>query len=159
MKLTEATYKEIVKCAEASAIFCDDVIFKVDAPYTVRYITKSINKGEYFRVVKDQGEVICAGLAIRARGAYSPDLYVHQVYCQCYTDNKVKSVRSIIIFHEGMMEWARQNGAKVCVSNSIMPTFTTFNRILSSIGWEQRGSIMYKLVSTNTLDPVKLMNK
>ena len=138
-------YEEIVSCIDMSLHNYSDDLFIPNRQLAIKGLMRHIEEGGYAILIFDDKKLVSYGIASIAQPQmHSNDKALIQKYYHTTVTGR-EAVKALRLFHEDMVRWARDHGVPVCISNSILPNYEVFNRILSRDGWVNRGATMYKL--------------
>jgi hypothetical protein len=140
---------EVLKCVEMSLVeyaVVDREFLDVDKDYCIDNAMHCFQNGSLFNVLLEDGEIIAWILAAeRSPFLHSRTRVLTQLYYHSFVHG-IKAVRALKLAHQSMITHAVLRGIPLLQSNSYLHNSDVFNRVLSSIGWVVRGSmVMYQV--------------
>lgn len=128
-------HEEVVKCVDLYIGLNDESVVKSNRQHAINSLYKHVSAHEFFRVVEVNGEVHGWILGIIGVSDMSGELTAEQLfYASDFTG--VKAVKTLVVAHEALIEWAKTRGAKSVQSNcSHLDNSFQLCRILAKHGW------------------------
>ena len=150
-------YDELEHCIELGIPLNTDTIFPYDLFYLKSNLFMIWKSGCLFKVIENNNEsnnkIIAWGVAkIVAPQVYNRDKQVTQIIYQCKAKG-ILAVKSLLVFHESMIQYAIENKIGRCVTSSVRDNYDVFCRILEKVGWIRKGSTLIYLLDNPNYDP------
>lgn len=118
--------------------------FEIDREYTLNVIN-SMMKSEYFFVIEDEGSPVGWMAASKRKASlYCSKTVLFVDSYQCILKGR-KNILALLDIHDHVFEYANSAGIEMVVTNSVLNTKKTYNRILRENGWIDRESVLLRL--------------
>jgi hypothetical protein len=132
--------KDIVNRAKQTDY--SDGFFEIDYDMITTKMMMHAQSGHYLKVIEVDKEVRALCMAVINRPMiHCNDKVVSMIYY--FSDLKGRTaVKSLKLIHRDLIDYARQNKIKYCITNSILKNYETFNKILVQDGWERMGCML-----------------
>ena len=139
-------YKEFQEWVDYAIDKYRDDVFKPNKSLSYNRLYTMIQNGAFFKILEYDKKIIAYGMAVITTPAFhSKTKALSMLYYHSKIDGII-AVKALKLFHREMIQYARDNKIPICMTNSILENYETFNRILISDGWERRGcSLVYRV--------------
>jgi hypothetical protein len=146
MNIRRAKYIEIQECFKI-ALECSLASkvpeFVIDEDQTLRVISDMF-RGEYFRVIEKDDRLVGWIAASKSNvQLYNSKPCLTVISYQCILKSK-SAVNALIDIHEHLFDFGTSKGYELVVTNSVLNSKKSFNRILTQEGWLDRNGILLK---------------
>jgi hypothetical protein len=146
MKFRKSNIKELnkyydvaIECSLSSRV----PEFTLDKDYVLKVISDLMH-GEYFRVIEYKDEVV-GWMAANKNNVqlYNTRDVLSVTSYQCILKGR-KAIEALIDIHEDLYDFAISRKYELVVTNSVLNSRNTFNRILTQEGWLDRNSVLLR---------------
>ena len=146
-------YDELEYCITMSIPMNTDTIFPYDLFYLKSNLFMLWKSGCLFKIIENNDEIVAWGVAkIVAPQVYNRDKQVTQIIYQSKAKG-ILAVKSLLAFHEAMIQYAIENKIGRCVTSSVRDNYDVFCRILEKVGWIRKGSTLIYLLDNPNYEP------
>jgi hypothetical protein len=132
-------YKIALECSLASKV----PEFIIDEEQTLRVISDMF-RGEYFRVIEKDNKLVGWIAASKSNvQLYNSKPCLTVTSYQCTLKSK-SAVNALIDIHEDLFDFGTSKEYELVVTNSVLNSKKSFNRILTQEGWLDRNGLLLK---------------